>query len=65
MFRETDIARGTGKCTPRMQCRNELDTAEETIFKLALCYQHKKIEENWKARIKKGVQKDLSLRTGS
>jgi hypothetical protein len=27
-----------------MQCRNELDTAEETIFKIAVCYQHKKLK---------------------
>ena len=47
MFRETDIVRGTDKYTPRMQCRNELDTAEETLYKIALCYQHR-TEENWK-----------------
>lgn len=40
MFRETDIVRGTDKYTPRMQCRNEPDTAEEAILKIALCYQH-------------------------
>jgi hypothetical protein len=44
MFRETDIVRDTNKYTPRMQCRNELDKEEETIFKIAPCYQHK----NWR-----------------
>jgi len=39
-FRETDIVRGTDKYTPRMQFRNELDTAEETILKIAVCYRH-------------------------